>query len=352
MYKLKQTTEDFQVTEITSLKIDKTNHRESYTYLLLKKKSRNTLDVIKQLAKKLNLKEKEIGFAGSKDKQAVTEQFISVPGTISKEKLDQVKIDNCHLTIIGCGGQKISLGDLKGNEFVIVARNLPDKLKISPVEFIPNYFDEQRFSKNNTQIGRLILKRKFKEAAELTGYKDSSAHLLSYPNDGIGALKKLPPRLLRMYINAFQSYVWNETLSRYLELKAGELVKTKTSPLKRIKYSLGEFIFINLNAIKDRDTEFRIPLVGFSTEFKDLILKETITNILAEEEITIKEFIIKQLPQLTLEGEERRAWVKVEKLSIGKLMKDELNSGRKKVKIIFFLGKGSYATIAVRALIS
>ena len=58
MYILKQTPEDFQVQEISNIK---PKQQGKYFYYNLKKTNRNTLDVIKELAKRANLKEKQIG---------------------------------------------------------------------------------------------------------------------------------------------------------------------------------------------------------------------------------------------------------------------------------------------------
>ena len=122
MYILKQIPEDFVVTEISNVKI---LGQGKYLYLNLKKTNRNTLDCVKEIAKQLNLKEKDVGFAGSKDKNAVTTQLVSVLG-VSKEKISKIKIDNCELSILGSGNKPISLGDLEGNSFEITIRDLEE----------------------------------------------------------------------------------------------------------------------------------------------------------------------------------------------------------------------------------
>ncbi|MBT6775040.1 tRNA pseudouridine(13) synthase TruD, partial [Candidatus Woesearchaeota archaeon] len=159
MYILKQIPEDFVVTEISNVKI---LGQGKYLYLNLKKTNRNTLDCVKEIAKQLNLKEKDVGFAGSKDKNAVTTQLVSVLG-VSKEKISKIKIDNCELSILGSGNKPISLGDLEGNSFEITIRDL-EEVNINKTNFVANYFDEQRFSVHNVDIGRHLVKKEFKEA--------------------------------------------------------------------------------------------------------------------------------------------------------------------------------------------
>ncbi len=339
MYKLKQLPEDFIVKELSNIPI---KEHGRYLYFLLRKRNRNTLDVLKELAKLFHLPEKQFGFAGSKDKQAVTEQMCSVYG-VSKEKFFGATIKDASLEFLGYGDNPISLGDLEGNKFEIVVRNLEPNTKVKAVEFIPNYFDEQRFSENNMEIGKHILRKEFQKAAVLIGDKEIKSHLTEKPNDAVGALKKLPIRLLRLYVNAYQSYLWNETLARYL--------RSKTTALREVEYSLGKFVFVSA---PERFSDLKIPLVGFGGE--DLIpnkeLKEIITKLLQEEKLTYADFIIKQIPELTLEGELRNAFVEVRNLKVGKLETDELNSEKNKVKVSFTLGKGSYATMAIRAMVS
>lgn len=331
MYRLKQLPEDFIVKEISSLK---TKNQGSYLYFLLKKKNRNTLDAVKEIAKQLNLKEKQIGFAGSKDKQAITEQVCSVKG-ISKDKLSKIKIDNAELTFLGYNDQPVCLGDLTGNQFEITIRNLK-KTKLKKIDFIENYFDEQRFSQNNVKIGKFLIKKQFSDAVKLVNSDKAKEHLEKNKNDYVGALKKLPLRLLRMYVNAYQSYLWNETLAEYLRTKKNT---------HKVKYSLGIFIFI-----KKKINKLDLPLIGFSEIDFNEEIKNIIIKIMRKEDVDFSDFIIKQIPELSLEGDARKAFVEVQNLEISKPDQDELNKGKKKIKVNFTLPKGSYATLVIRKL--
>ncbi|MFH1275687.1 MAG: tRNA pseudouridine(13) synthase TruD [Candidatus Woesearchaeota archaeon] len=336
MYKLKQIPEDFIVKEISNLKLENSG---KYLYFKLKKKERNTMDAIKEIAKKLNIREKNIGFAGSKDRQAVTEQLISIFGK-SKESVLTTKINNVSLEYLGNAHQPISLGDLEGNYFEIVVRDLDETINIDDkIKLIPNYFDEQRFSQNNVKIGKHLLKKEFKEALVLIDNHYSNQHLNNIPNDFIGALNKMPSRLLRIYINAYQSYLWNETLRIYLE-KNETITKT-------VKYSLSSFAFVEN---KDLFEDLKIPIVGFNNDLIEGEFFEIIKSLMDKESITYKDFIIRQMPELSLEGEFRKAFVEIKGLNIGAFESDELNPGKHKVKIIFSLPKGSYATMVMRAL--
>ena len=102
-----------------------------------------------------------------------------------------------------------------------------------------------------------------------------------------------------------------------------------------IDYSLGTFVFVE-NPPKFIDLE--IPLIGFS-EVDDNLVKE----LMNKEGITHQDFIIKQVPELTLEGEMRPVMVDVREFKILEKCNDW-------VKISFTLPKGSYATMVVKKL--
>jgi tRNA pseudouridine13 synthase len=305
MYKIKQTAEDFVVKEISNVKI---GDKGSYIYLLLKKKDYTTIKAIEQIAEKLRLKAKFFGFAGTKDRRAVTEQLISIKGA-NRNKIEKIRLKDIGLKYLGRGENPISLGDLKGNEFVITIRNLTNK-EINRLEnkkiLVPNYFGEQRFSRNNVKIGKSIIKKDFKKAAELVGIDAEN-------NNYIGALRKINKKILRLYVHAYQSYLFNKTIYQYLKT----------------------------------NKQLKIPIVGFGTEIdgiKDLKLKKIIKNIIKQEKISLRDFIISSIPELSSEGTERELFVKV-KFNVIKLEKD-------KAIVSFYLPKGSYATVVVDCLLN
>lgn len=348
MYKLKQIPEDFIVREMSNITINE--NQGSYLYFKLKKKNRNTLDAIKQVARVLHIREKDIGFAGSKDKQAVTEQIISIAvngrfNKVNKEKILRINLENVRFEFLGYGKSPISLGDLKGNQFEIVVRNLDNETIVEEVSFATNYFDEQRFSLHNAAIGKHLVKKEFKEALKLIDNNSSNEHLELKPNDCIGALKKIPLRLLRIYINAYQSYIWNETVAR--------LLIDRFNIVKEVEYSLGEFVFVEEDNGQKGYSDLSVALIGFNQDLVNNSEAKVIINELMEaEKLTHQDFIIKQIPELSLEGEMRKVFVPVKNLIVGQFQEDELNPGKMKVEVSFTLPKGSYATIVVKKMFS
>ncbi len=314
MYKIKQIPEDFIVREIGELKLDENG---KYSYYLLRKRDYSTVKAVEIVAERLGVGRKFVNFAGSKDRNAVTEQFISVQGGPRQD----FSADGILLKFLGRGSERLNLGELKGNHFEIIARNLGGaEIRAAGKDLapIPNFFDAQRFgiNKDNHIIGKHIIKKQYKHACMLIA--ETHEWLNRKPNDYIGALRSLDKSILRMYVHAYQSYLWNKM--------AEMLVSTR----KNIK----------------------VPLLGFETEIRGGEIKDIADKILKEEGISPRDFIIREIPELSAEGGERDLFVDVQNLKIGKPENDELNEGRKKMLVSFDLPKGSYATVVVKCMFS
>ncbi len=324
---LKQKPEDFIVEEVTNARPQNTG---DYCYFWLRKKDYTTLDAALRVGRALGVK--KIGFAGNKDRNAITRQLCSAY-RITKEKIEQVKLKDIELEFSGYSDVPISLGDLKGNRFTIVVRDVNEqernnfKSRINKIKVI-NYFDEQRFSEHNVEIGRAIVKRDFRKAVELLcqGKGDYNRKVIDYMKENktnfVGALQIVPKKILTLFVHAYQSLLWNET------------VRACVGKGKEVAYSQGRFVF---KAIRNK----KIPLLGFGTELNGRV-KKIITKLLEKEGITLREFIVRELPDASVEGSERDMVVEVKEFSY------EIDEGV--VKLSFFLPKGSYATIVVKYL--
>jgi tRNA pseudouridine13 synthase len=334
-YHIKQLPEDFLVEEIPEAIPGKEG---LYSYFLMEKKNCNTLAAIKAISRKLGINLKRIGWAGNKDKNAVTRQLISVQNADSAA-IRKLFLENIGLSYIGKGSQRIYLGNLLGNKFTITIRNLGsidyekimqncETLKQNDF-LVPNYFDEQRFGMQNLEIGKALLSRDFKLASEKI-YRNNTGN-------AIEALRKVHSSVLAMFMHAYQSLLFNEMLSEY--------IKSRCSSFAISPYSQGIFYFP-----RKKIENAKIPLVGFGTELADSKISEVATAVMKKHSITQRDFIIKQLPALTIEGDLRDAFTEVRNLEVSRPEDDELNNGMKKCTVNFSLGKGSYATIVVKAL--
>ena len=143
--------------------------------------------------------------------------------------------------------------------------------------------------------------------------------------------------VLSMYIHAYQSLLFNEILSEY--------IKGSCSSFTEISYSKGAFLFP-----KEKIANAKLPVVGFGTELGSDKISAIASQVMKTHSLTQRDFVIRQLPSLSVEGDERDALIAVRDISIGHPEEDELNPGMNKCSIEFALGKGSYATIVVKAL--
>ncbi len=317
--KIKFKPEDFIVEEIPGREF---KERGDYLVLRLVKKNYNTEDAAQLISKKLNMPRKNIGYAGTKDRRAITKQLISIYKG-SKERILGLELKDISLEFIGYSNAPVSLGDLEGNKFIITIRNVDKEKKIQGKEKIPNYYDEQRFSGSNARIGKHLIKKEFGEAAELLkeDYKYGETimeRLRESPNDYINAIKTIPRKIIQIYLHAYQSLIWNKTVEKYLE--------------------------------KEREQE-EIPIVGFATEIESEEIKKIVEIIMLEENIAYRDFILREFREISLEGNTRPLYQEIKGLEIGRLEEDEEHPGKNKVTVKFILGKGSYATITVKELL-
>jgi tRNA pseudouridine13 synthase len=318
MYKIKELPEDFIVKEIAQHDIKPSG---KYALCLLKKRDYTTSRAVEHIAQALYVKDKQIGYAGLKDRNAVTYQYITIEGR-SKEKIEKITLKDIELTFLGYVEKKIFLGNLEGNSFQLVVRNID--AKPDTITYMPNLFGEQRFSTNNVDVGRAIVKKKFSDAISVMlkiegDYeREVKLFLARQPTNFIGALRTVPLRIMRLYVHSYQSYLWNKCVSQLI-------------------YS--------------EDTKDCVVILpGFGVSYDNSYVGQTMQDSLKKEGITLRDFIIPQFPELSIEGEERKAFVELSDFSIGEPEKDELNPSKKKVAILFSLPKGSYATVALSQL--
>src|SRR3989338_8604434 len=156
MYVIKQFPEDFVVDEVP----EDFEFKDSgaFTYCIVKKRNYSTIDVAKRLAEFFSISLKDVGFAGNKDKAALTSQYFSLKN-ISESHLSKFKNGDIKVIFGGFSDKPISLGMLKGNNFSITIRNI-SSIPEKPSIFI-NYFGIQRFGKNNINLGRFLVLKKF-----------------------------------------------------------------------------------------------------------------------------------------------------------------------------------------------
>ncbi|MFH1511201.1 MAG: tRNA pseudouridine(13) synthase TruD [Candidatus Woesearchaeota archaeon] len=306
MYVIKEKPEDFVVEEV----FDFVPGKGPYSYYLMEKRNITTLDACSRIAKALHIPCKYIKWAGNKDKLAVTRQHISIYKAQNAEKPNLADIK---LTFLGQSMVQMHLGAHASNRFVITVRDVTEKNL--DTDKVPNYFGEQRFSSNNAEVGKMIVKREFKKASEMIENESVQRHLSKNPNDHIGAIRELPSTLLKLYVHSYQSLLWNRV--------AGLCLSTKEN--------------------------IEVQIIGFGTIIGTDKISNSVKQVMEQEGINSRDFIIREIPLASVEGGARKLYMEVKDFEC-EWSDDEAHKDKKKAVLRFLLPKGSYATVLIRHL--
>jgi len=154
---IRTTPQDFQVTE--ELGFEFTGDGE-HDYLWIEKIGANTEWVARQLARFADVPARDVGYAGLKDRHAVTRQWFSVPrwhtpnwGTLEVEGVKVLDVQRHN--------KKLRRGTHKANRFRIVLRGdglhthaeaIEKRVQVIREQGVPNYFGEQRFGRDGNNV--------------------------------------------------------------------------------------------------------------------------------------------------------------------------------------------------------
>lgn len=334
---IKAEPEDFVVEEIPKQWIVN-DLKGPYTYFKLTKRDLTTEEAIRRIARRLNRPRKLFGYAGTKDRRAVTTQYCSIKGQFRALQLDGLSTEP-----VGAGAEPISLGDLLGNRFTIRVKDANrDPVQL---ECVPNYFDQQRFGMKGTnpEIGEAIIAGDFKKATECAMEtnqrfsQEANTHLSQYKNDFVGAFRLLPKKTLLFFLHSFQSMLFNKLLNKIVRKGSKEVSEIEIPPFGR---------FAVLEKVSLEMIELELPIVGFGTvlaEIEDAEIRGLVEQQLSSKGISPRDFLIRAMPELSAEGILRNAFVVVEGLTIQKETPREY-------LIEFSLAPGSYATLVIKAM--
>ena len=350
--------EDFCVEEVIEVK----HKKNDCLVFTLEKMNRNTIDTIKKIAGILNIPFNNFGYAGLKDKHAVTRQRVSVKG-VKKEDL-KIELENITISEIE-KGDRIRIGDHLGNKFTIVVRNV-NTIKDIPEGF-PNFFGEQRLDGNEI-VGREMLRGDHERAVKNLLKKEGMDEEIEneefdkifekYPNtyekrilkflirkkDYLLALKSLPSDILTLYIHAYQSFIFNELLKKRLErlelceIEIGDVICSK-------KFEKKAYVTVTSSNIEEaREKKYVpvLPIIGYKTRVYGKT-KEDLDLLLEKENIKLEDFKIKSIPFLSSRGTYREI--------IGRYENFKGNLKDNTLFCEFFLPKGEYATVFIDQLV-
>jgi tRNA pseudouridine13 synthase len=212
-----------------------------HAILKIRKKGISTWEMITIVSKVLGMNKRDIGYAGLKDKNALTVQYISLPKRYlsNVEKLN----DERSLSVLETTfhKNKIKLGHLKGNRFFVRLKKVnptsAKRLEIALKEVvnygIPNFFGYQRFGVegDNFKLGKEII-------------------------DGKSNIRDRNKK--RLFVNSYQSMLFNNWLSERIRLS--RIVEKFSETELPLALESANFKIDDLEVLKNQEQPFKILL--------------------------------------------------------------------------------------------
>lgn len=305
-----QNKEDFIVEEEPI----KFTNRGNFIILKILKQNLGTWDLLEKLAKGLNIYEHELGYAGLKDKNATTTQYISVPKKYSKE-IKRFKHGKITILESSLHSTKLNIGDLKGNHFTINLHNvskeelilIEQRVKEISKVGMPNFFGFQRFGKD--------IQQNLEKAKKIVE----------------GQLKIKDAKLEKMLIAAYQSNFFNKWLA------------------KRVKKSQNSFSLLNGDIfLQLKDEKLFTPKEITKSLEDDFKAKKIVpTGLLCGRAVFRSMGDARKIEEkfddmlVVQKGFRRAALVYPADIKV------KYNAQQQQCKLSFFLPKASYATVLI-----
>ncbi len=396
--RLKKYPEDFRVEEEIDL-FDETEGEYSIAKIWCRNWETNRL--LKKLSEELEISRDDIAFCGTKDKRAITTQWMSFKCT--PDELEDLSINDVEIEDIFTSHRSLNIGAHKKNHFDILIRDMDVDAEeaIKRVDQIgeqvkekggfPNWFGVQRFGTMRPvthTVGRKILKGDFegavkeyvaspKEGEDESCYKAREAlekdwdpeeglerypkvltferrilgHLKDNPGDYVSALKTLPHNLLMMFVHAYQSYLFNKMISLRLERDLplndallGDVIMPADRdglPNKDTRVKATERNLTKVSEkVRNGKAFVSAPLFGHKSELSEGEQGDIERKVIEEESVEREDFIIPEISSISSTGTWRNIFAPVHDLG--------WERQGEAIRLKFGLNKGTYATTLLR----
>ena len=380
---IKQGSEGFMVSELVNESLDislsyNENHR--YPLYILEKRDIDSNHALFEIERELHMKFRVMGI---KDAKAVTTQYAGME-RVMRNPPAELKSRHTRLTLKGFTKHPLQKKFLAGNKFEIRIYNVrsSDLSGFVPhIGKVGNFYGLQRFGSERLVthlIGREIVKRNFIQAVELllchttefdtqmsreirnkcvdpSNYRqvlkmlprgmDIERQVLSAlvaGRDTIAALRAVPITIRRLFVQAYQAYIFNRCLSRAV-MEGEDLLQPQTEDLCFEMEGPATFgRIIKYNPTSKTKLVPAIRMAGYTFQ-PGKCRFENITRAIMqeEEEVSAKDFYIKEMQELSHQGGFRQA----------PLWCTDFRYERDPLTVSFKLPKGSYATTLLREII-
>ncbi len=386
--KVKRLPEDFVVEELSDVQPLEAGKLTLYS---LEKRGIGTLEAIQAIQQRWKLNRYRMSWGGLKDRHAITKQYFTVAGG-PKRGMEQT---NFRVECLGYVNKPFEAHDISGNRFSLVLRNLTVEQASFAVQAapilkafgVPNYFDDQRFGSvslkgefiadpwirgnyerslwltfaepnsfdNSTEKREKAILREHwgdwktcKEKLTKSHRRSIITFLNDRPGDFKGAWGTVNKDLRSLYLAAFQSQIWNETLSLVIERIVGAdrvvPVQMKTGKLN-FPVSVDEAHGEQLAALKILLPSARVSMEDIDNE----VVKACLQEVLASKQLELREIRTKFPRDSFFSKGSRSALSRLGDFE-SSVEEDDMHSGRKLLRLRFDLQRGAYATIVIKRL--
>ncbi len=346
--------DDFIVEE---LPLYEPSREGTHTFFAIRKRNISTLEAINQIARALQVNSKDFGYAGLKDKQAVTTQVLSIEG-VPPEQVLKLELPKIEILWAEKHAHKLRVGHLRGNRFEITLRSIsPNALPIVQKELehltsegVPNRFGAQRFGNKQDShlIGKALIKAEWEEALnyvlsdKTTQFSELAKRIEREKEKGSieKAVTCIPHRMRKLYLSAYQAYLFNAILEKRLP-NLGQLWDGDIA----VKHSNGApFLVENASVEQPRADAFEIspsgPIFGNKMRQPTREVQALETELLATEGVKHEAF--RKVAGIRLPGTRRPLRMQME---LHQVIPADVG-----LHLCFTLPAGGYATVVLDEL--
>lgn len=365
--RIRESPEDFMVSEIISGRAQKAaSKKDGYAVYILRKRNVDTAHAISDIWKHRRRRLKPLGM---KDSSAVTEQVVC--STKAGRAMEDYEGRRYSLRLLGYASRPLSKGDMIANRFKIrITGSNGEPALFAEYDRVLNFYGYQRFGSGRPVthlVGKAIVQRNYGEAVslilsfvsdydtpesseirraladrsnyqsmvgKLPGGMDTESVVLeemARHGDPLRSLRAVPLYLRRLYVQAYQSFVFNLTLSAahasgedLLAAGQGDVCFDANGMLGKYSSSKGQVL--------------AVPFVGYSY-YKKTRFHHWILGVLKEQGIRPGDFYIKELQEASGQGGFRQASIRCTEYGASGNM------------VEFVLSRGSFATMLLREII-
>jgi tRNA pseudouridine13 synthase len=320
---IRDSADDFCVDEV--LGIEPTGEGE-HVFLHIRKRNLNTREVAQQIGRLAGVRQRNVSYAGLKDRNAVTSQVFSVhmPGMPDPD-WRELENDQLQVLLATRHSRKIRRGALRGNHFTLIVRQcrldesiMAQRLQQIAAHGVPNYFGPQRFGHAGNNL------------PQARGLFD-------------GTLGRVDRERKSMLLSAVRSQLFNQVLSaRVLDGSWNQVIP---GDVMIVAGGRGQFPAdvpdqLLLKRAEDQEVHPSGPLCGLAGRSLQPVLKagDLESRVLLDEQ-----FWLQGLERFGLEQGRRPLRLKVENL--------QWQYHEPALHLAFSLPAGSYATTLLRELL-